>query len=59
MSGAGGPAARGVEVLGPVVGLERARILGPCVLGHPTELGGDEEPLVLGEVVVVRAYAVL
>lgn len=48
----------GVEVLGPVVGLEEARILGPCVLGHPTA-DPEEEALVLGPGVVVRAYAVL
>ncbi len=48
----------GVEILGPVVGLEEARILGPCVLGHPTA-DPDEGPLVLGAGVVVRAYAVL
>ena len=48
----------GVEILGPVVGLEGARILGPCVLGHPTA-DPDEGPLVLGPGVVVRAYAVL
>jgi acetyltransferase-like isoleucine patch superfamily enzyme len=48
----------GIEILGPVVGLEEARILGPCVLGHPTA-NSDEAPLVLGPGVVVRAYAVL
>lgn len=48
----------GVEILGPVVGLEAARILGPCVLGHPTA-DPDEEPLVLETGVIVRAYAVL
>lgn len=48
----------GVEILGSVVGLEEARILGPCVLGHPTA-DPDESPLVLGPGVVVRAYAVL
>ncbi|MDP9418712.1 MAG: N-acetyltransferase [Actinomycetota bacterium] len=48
----------GVEVLGPVIGLEDARILGPCVLGHPTS-NPDEAPLVLGAGVIVRAYAVL
>ena len=45
-------------LLGPVVGLEHARILGPCVLGHPAADTGDA-PLVLGEGVTVRAYAVL
>ncbi len=50
--------ANGVEILGPVVGLEEARILGPCVLGHPTA-DSDEAPLVLEPGVVVRAYAVL
>ena len=48
----------GIEILGSVVGLEGARILGPCVLGHPTT-DPDESPLVLGPGVVVRAYAVL
>lgn len=45
-------------VLGPVEGLERAVILGPCVLGHPVT-GDDPGPLVLGEGVVIRAFAVL
>lgn len=44
-------------LLGPVEGLEHARILGPCILGHPTS--GDETPLVLGKGVIIRAYAVL
>jgi acetyltransferase-like isoleucine patch superfamily enzyme len=48
----------GVTILGPVEGLERATILGPCVLGHPTARG-DDAPLVLGDGVVIRAYAVL
>ncbi len=48
----------GVEILGPVVGLEGARLLGPCVLGHPSSRP-DEQPLVLGPGVTVRAYAVL
>ncbi len=48
----------GVEIVGPVVGLDGARILGPCMLGHPTS-NDDEAPLVLGAGVVVRAYAVL
>ena len=48
----------GVEVLGPVIGLEHARILGPCILGHPTA-DGEERPLVLGADVTIRAYAVL
>jgi acetyltransferase-like isoleucine patch superfamily enzyme len=48
----------GVEVLGPVVGLEGAHILGPCILGHPSS-GAEDEPLVLGPGVTVRAYAVL
>ncbi len=48
----------GIEILGPVVGLEGARILGPCVLGHPTA-NPDEAPLVLGPGVIVRAYAVV
>ena len=45
-------------VLGPVVGLERAQILGPCVLAHPGS-GVPDKPLVLGAGVVIRAYAVL
>jgi acetyltransferase-like isoleucine patch superfamily enzyme len=48
----------GVEVVGNVVGLEQARILGPCVLGQ----GGaeaSEEPLRLGQGVTIRAYAVV
>lgn len=53
-----GPARAGVEVLGPVVGLDDATILGPCVLGHPAR-DPDLGPLVLGPGVVVRAYAVL
>lgn len=48
----------GVEIMGAVVGLEEARILGPCILGHPTS-NDDEGPLVLGPGVTVRAYAVL
>lgn len=44
-------------VLGPVEGLDGAVILGPCVLGHPART--DVGPLVLGEGVVIRAYAVL
>ena len=48
----------GVQVLGEVVGLEGAHILGPCVLGHPTR-DGNVGPLVLGPGTVVRAYAVL
>lgn len=48
----------GVEIVGAVVGLEEARVLGPCILGHPTS-NDDEGPLVLGAGVVVRAYAVL
>jgi len=52
------PARGGVEILGPVEGLEHASVIGPCVLGHPTR-AGVEEPLVLGEGVVIRAFAVL
>lgn len=48
----------GVEVLGPVVGLEHARILGPCILAHPTA-DDRPDPLVLGAGTTVRAYAVL
>lgn len=46
------------EILGPVEGLDRASLLGPCVLGHPVRDGGDR-PLRLGDGVVIRAYAVL
>lgn len=45
-------------VLGPVIGLEHAQILGPCVLAHPGSNTSDQ-PLVLGAGVVIRAYAVL
>ncbi len=48
----------GVEILGDVIGLDEAQILGPCVLAHPTR-DGDTGPLVLGPGTVVRAYAVL
>ncbi|MEA2685906.1 MAG: hypothetical protein QOE93_1101 [Actinomycetota bacterium] len=48
----------GVCILGPVEGLDTARILGPCVLGHPPA-DDDERPLVLGPGVVIRAFAVL
>lgn len=48
----------GVVILGPVEGLDGATIVGPCVLGHPTRDGGDQ-PLVLGDGVVIRAFAVL
>ena len=47
----------GLVVLGPVEGLDEARILGPCVLGHPA--GEEQGPLVLEPGVVVRAYAVI
>jgi acetyltransferase-like isoleucine patch superfamily enzyme len=59
---AGGiPVPDGVVIAGPVVGLEHARVLGPCVLGQP---GGstspeDAEPLVLAPGVVIRAFAVV
>src|SRR5262245_36194831 len=52
----------GVVVAGPVVGLEHARLLGPCVLGQPGASAhgdGNGEPLVLGAGVVIRAYAVV
>ena len=58
MSGTPASAVNGIEVLGPVVGLEHARILGPCILAHPTA-NDDAEPLVLGTGVIIRAYAVL
>lgn len=44
-------------VIGPVVGLEGAVVLGPCVLGHPAN--DVDQPLILGEGVVIRAFAVL
>jgi acetyltransferase-like isoleucine patch superfamily enzyme len=53
-----GPDHSQATVMGPVVGLEEAIILGPCVLGHPTA-NEAEEPLVLGPGTVIRAYAVL
>ena len=46
------------HVVGPVVGLEGATLLGPCVLGHPAAGAGDE-PLVLEPGVVIRAFAVI
>lgn len=46
-----------VHVIGSVIGLDRAVILGPCVLGHPAD--GVDAPLILGDGVVIRAYAVL
>ncbi|MDQ1428278.1 MAG: hypothetical protein QOK39_1754 [Acidimicrobiaceae bacterium] len=48
----------GVVILGPVFGLETATIMGPCVLGHPAD-GRKDEPLMLGNGVVIRAFAVL
>ena len=48
----------GVHVVGPVEGLDTAVILGPCVLGHRSTLANDD-PLVLGAGVVIRANAVL
>lgn len=39
-------------------GLEDARILGPCVLGHPGATP-DVGPTVLGKGTVIRAYAVV
>jgi len=58
------PVPDGVVIAGPVVGLEHARVLGPCVLGQPgagasTSGSGDGEPLVLGPGVVIRAFAVV
>lgn len=47
----------GVTLLGRVEGLERAKILGPCVLGHPGAT--DHGPLVLEDGVVIRAFSVL
>lgn len=47
-----------VRVLGPVVGLDQAIVLGPCTIGHPTS-DGVERPVVLGPGVVIRAYAVI
>ena len=46
-----------VQVIGSVVGLDRAVVLGPCVLGHPAD--GVDAPLILGDGVVIRAFAVL
>jgi acetyltransferase-like isoleucine patch superfamily enzyme len=46
-----------VRVIGSVIGLEHAVILGPCVLGHPAD--GVDAPLILGRGVVIRAFAVL
>src|SRR6188768_3387212 len=48
----------GVVLAGPVVGLEHAQILGPCVLGQAGASATDE-PLVLGAGVIIRAFAVL
>src|SRR6476659_408528 len=48
----------GVVRAGPVVGLEHAQILGPCVLGQAGAAAVDE-PLVLGAGVIIRAYAVI
>jgi len=48
----------GVVLAGPVVGLEHAQILGPCVLGQAGAAAVDE-PLVLGAGVIIRAYAVI
>jgi acetyltransferase-like isoleucine patch superfamily enzyme len=48
----------GVVVAGPVVGLEHAHILGPCVLGQ-SGASATSEPLVLGEGVIIRAFAVV
>lgn len=45
-------------LLGPVEGLEHAVVLGPCVLGHPSN-AADVGPLVLGKGVVLRANAVV
>lgn len=46
------------SILGEVIGLEQAVILGPCIIGHPTR-DADARPVVLGEGVLIRAYAVL
>jgi acetyltransferase-like isoleucine patch superfamily enzyme len=48
----------GVVLAGPVEGLEHAQVLGPCVLGQAGASETDE-PLVLGEGVIIRAFAVL
>jgi acetyltransferase-like isoleucine patch superfamily enzyme len=42
----------------PVVGLDEADILGPCVLGQPGA-SATSEPLVLGAGVIIRAFAVV
>jgi acetyltransferase-like isoleucine patch superfamily enzyme len=44
--------------VGPVEGLDGATLLGPCVLGQRGASRGDE-PLVLGQGVLIRAFAVL
>ena len=51
-------APEGVSVLGPVIGLEQAIVLGPCVIGHPTR-DDTEMPTVLGPGVVLRAWSVV
>src|SRR5262245_11169943 len=48
---------RGIEIVGPVIGLEDANILGPCTLG--VEGARDTGPLILGKGVTIRAYAVI
>jgi acetyltransferase-like isoleucine patch superfamily enzyme len=48
----------GVEIVGPVEGLDDAEICGPCVLGV-AGADFDDQPLVLGAGVVIRAFAVL
>jgi acetyltransferase-like isoleucine patch superfamily enzyme len=52
------PVPDGVVVAGPVVGLEHARLLGPCVLGEPGA-SMTADPLVLGPGVLIRAFAVV
>lgn len=48
----------GVVILGPVTGLDRAIVLGPCILAHPCR-AGRELALVLGEGTIIRPFAVL
>ena len=54
----GEPLPPGVTILGQILGLDQAILLGPCTLAHPSR-SGDLPPLVLGARTVIRAYAVL
>jgi acetyltransferase-like isoleucine patch superfamily enzyme len=57
-SDSNGPSTGDASVMGDVIGLDQAVLLGPCVLGHPAK-GADGAALHLGPGVVIRAYAVL